>query len=349
MSHKVKLNPSGISLFHAEAFMKALFIGGTGTISSGCSKLAVEKGIELYLLNRGQSTHPVPKGAKVLTGDIRDPQSVRAALGDLEFDAVADFVAFTPDHIETDLDLFRNRTSQYIFISSASAYQTPPAGLPVTESTILDNPVWQYSRDKIACEERLVRTYREEKFPITIVRPSHTYNQTYIPIHGEWTTVDRMLRGEKVIVHGDGSSLWTLTHNSDFAKGFVGLLGNSHAIGEAFHITSDEWLSWNQIYEIMAAAAGVKAKIVHVPSDLINAYDPVWGNSLLGDKTHSFILDNSKIKRLVPDFKCTTPFSRGAEDIIAWHMADASRCKVNAEFNALCDRILKAYEAAWPE
>ncbi|MFZ3069939.1 MAG: NAD-dependent epimerase/dehydratase family protein, partial [Anaerolineaceae bacterium] len=331
-----------------EVDMKALFIGGTGTISSGCSKLALERGIDLYLLNRGQSIRPVPEGAKVLTADIRDPQSVRAALGGLEFDMVADFIAFKPDHIETDLELFRGRTSQYIFVSSASAYQTPPAVLPVTESTFLDNPVWQYSRDKAACEERLERAYREEKFPFTIVRPSHTYDQSYLPLHGEWTSVDRMLRGEPVIVHGDGSSLWTLTHNSDFAKGFVGLMGNSHAMGEAFHITSDEWLTWNQIYETVAAAAGVKAKLVHVPSDLIAAYDPVWGDSLLGDKTHSFILDNSKIKRVVPDFVCTKPFSRGAEEIIAWHMADASRRRVNAEFNGICDRILAGYARAWP-
>lgn len=328
--------------------MKALFIGGTGIISSGCAKLALERGIELTLLNRGQSIRPVPEGARVLTADIRDPQSVRDVLGDMAFDTVAEFTAFTPEHIETDLELFRGRTAQYIFISSASAYQTPPASLPVTESTLLDNPVWQYSRNKIACEERLVRAYREEKFPITIVRPSHTYDPCYVPIHGEWTTVDRMLRGEPVIVHGDGTSLWTLTHNSDFAKGFVGLMGNSHAIGEVFHITSDEWLTWNQIHEIIAEAVGVKPDIVHVPSDLIKAYDPIWGDSLLGDKTHSFILDNSKIKRLVPDFVCTKPFSRGAEEIIAWHLADPARQKVDEGFNAICERILAAYAKAWP-
>jgi len=328
--------------------MKALFIGGTGNISSACVELALSRGIEVTLLNRGTSGRPVPNGAQVLNGDIRDPQSVRAALGSRSFDVVAEFVAFTPAHIETDLELFRGRTGQYIFISSASAYQTPPASLPVTESTVLDNPYWQYSRDKAACEERLVRAYREEKFPITIVRPSHTYSAAYVPVHGEWTTIDRMLRGEPVIVHGDGTSLWTLTHASDFAKGFVGLMGNAHAIGESFHITSDEWLTWNQIHEILAAAAGVKATLVHVPSDLIAAYDPIWGESLLGDKTHSFILDNSKVKQLVPDFICTTPFSRGAEEIIAWHMADPARQRVDPAFNALCDRILQAYAKAWP-
>ena len=328
--------------------MKALFIGGTGNISSACAELALARGIEVTLLNRGSSGRSIPTGAQVLTADMRDPHAVQAALGSRSFDVVADFVAFTPGHIETDLELFRGRTGQYIFISSASAYQTPPASLPVTESTVLDNPYWQYSRDKAACEERLVRAYREEKFPITIVRPSHTYSAAYVPVHGEWTTIDRMLRGEPVIVHGDGTSLWTLTHSSDFAKGFVGLMGNAHAIGEAFHITSDEWLTWNQIHEILAAAAGVKPTLVHVPSDLIAAYDPIWGESLLGDKTHSFILDNSKVKRLVPDFICTTPFSRGAEEIIAWHMADPTRRKVDEAFNALCDRILQAYAKAWP-
>ncbi len=328
--------------------MKALFIGGTGNISSACVELALSRGIEVTLLNRGTSGRPVPNGAQVVNGDIRDPQSVRAALGSRSFDVVAEFVAFTPEHIETDLELFRGRTGQYIFISSASAYQTPPAILPVTESTVLDNPYWEYSRNKAACEERLVRAYREEKFPITIVRPSHTYSVPYVPVEGGWTTIDRMLRGEPVIVHGDGTSLWTLTHATDFAKGFVGLMGNAHAIGESFHITSDEWLTWNQIHEILAAAAGVKPTLVHVPSDLIAAYDKAWGESLLGDKTHSFILDNSKVKRLVPDFICTTPFSRGAEEIIAWHMADPARQQVDETFNALCDRILQAYAKAWP-
>ncbi len=329
--------------------MKALFIGGTGNISSACSKLALERGVELYLLNRGQSRRPLPEGARVINADIRDPNAAREALGSLRFDVVADFIAFTPQHIETDLQLFRGRTGQYLFISSASAYQTPPATLPVTEAAILDNPVWQYSRDKAACEERLLRAYREEKFPFTIVRPSHTYSEVYVPVHGNWTTIDRMLRGMPVIVHGDGTSLWTLTHSSDFAKGFVGLLGNSRAIGEAYHITSDEWLTWNQIHEILASAVGVQPRLVHVPSDLIAAYDPIWGESLLGDKAHSFILDNSKIKRVVPDFVCTTPFSRGAEEIIAWHRADPARQQVDENFNAICERILSAYAKAWPE
>ena len=329
--------------------MKVLFIGGTGTISTASTKLALARGFDLTLLNRGSESREVPDGARVINGDIRDLASARAAIGDERFDVVVDWVAFTPEHIETDLQLFQGRCGQYIFISSASAYQTPPATLPVRESTILDNPYWEYSRNKMACEERLQRAYREDKFPITIIRPSHTYDKYYLPIEGGWTVAERMLRGDKIIVHGDGTSLWTLTHSSDFAKGMVGLLGNDHALGESFHITSDEWLTWNRIHEIIAAALGVKADIVHIPSDLINAYAPDWGASLLGDKAHSFILDNSKIKRLVPDFVCTTPFSRGVEDIINWHMADASRRVVSKEFDALCGRMLEAYQQAWPK
>jgi len=329
--------------------MKVLFIGGTGIISSACSKLAVQQGINLYLLNRGQSIRPAVEGAAVLNGDIRDPQSARAAISGHTFDAVVDFIAFTPEHIESDLNLLRGLTGQYIFISSASAYQTPPAGMPVTESTLLDNPIWQYSRDKIACEERLVRAYREEKFPFTIVRPSHTYDCTLLPMEGGYTVVDRMLRGQPVIVHGDGTSLWTLTHHSDFARGFNGLLGNAHAIGEAYQITSDEWLPWNQIFEMVGHAFGTQAKITHVPSDLIAAYDAEWGAGLLGDKAHSMLFDNTKIKRLVPDFKCSVPFSRGVQEIAAWYNADPAHRQVDEAFNRQCDTILAAYQAAWPK
>jgi len=328
--------------------MKVLFIGGTGIISSACSQLAVERGVELYLLNRGQSVRPPVEGVRILSGDIRDPQSARVALGDLTFDAVVDWIAYTPAQVEVDLDLFRGRTGQYVFISSASAYQKPAAALPVTESTVLYNPIWPYSQNKIACEERLVRAYREENYPITIVRPSHTYDKTLVPFEGGWTVIDRMLRGKPVIVHGDGSSLWTLTHHADFARGFVGLLGNPRAVGDAFHITSDEWLTWNQVYEIMARAAGVQPNIVHVPSDLIAAYDLGWGHSLLGDKAHNGIFDNSKIKRMVPGFAAATPFVRGAEEIMAWHNADPARKNVDLKFDELCDRILAAYQGAWP-
>jgi nucleoside-diphosphate-sugar epimerase len=331
--------------------MKILFIGGTGIISSACSQLAIERGHELYLLNRGQTTkRPVARGAQVLHGDIRDRVSARAALGVHTFDAVVNWTAFTTDHIETDLDLFRDRTGQYVFISSASAYQTPPANVPVTESTPLANPVWLYSRNKIACEERLMRAYREEKFPMTVVRPSHTYDKTLSPIEGGYTVIDRMRKGRKVIVHGDGTSLWTMTHHKDFAKGFVGLLGNQHAIGDTFHITSDEVLTWNQIYLMMARAAGVDSpQLVHVPSELIAAYDKDWGDGLLGDKAHSMIFDNTKIKRLVPDYVAAIPFAQGAKEIVAWFDGDPANRVVDEKLNQTIDRILAAYESAWPK
>lgn len=329
--------------------MKALFIGGTGVISSACAQLAVERGVDLYLLNRGRSTRDAPAAATILTGDIRNKDAVRKALGDRTFDVVVDWVAFTPEQIETDLDLFRDRTKQYVFISSASAYQTPPAALPVTESTPLHNPYWQYSRDKMACEERLMQAYRQDSFPVTIVRPSHTYDHTMLPTHGQYTIVDRMRKGKNVIVHGDGTSLWTLTHHRDFARGFVGLLGHPQAIGDVFHITSDEVLTWNQIFEIVARAAGAKANIVHIPSDLIAAYDPRWGASLLGDKAHSMIFDNAKIRRIVPDFKATIPFARGAEEIIAWYDADPARQTVDEELNQTMDQIIAAYESSFPQ
>jgi nucleoside-diphosphate-sugar epimerase len=328
--------------------MKVLFIGGTGIISSACSQRAVESGLELYLLNRGQSQRPVPPEAHLLHADIHDRAAVLDALGDLQFDAVVNWIAFSPEQVQADIELFGGRTAQYIFISSASVYQTPPAHLPVTESTLADNPLWTYSQAKIACEQRLIDAYRRDKFPMTIVRPSHTYDRTLSPIHGGYTMIDRMRRGKPVIVHGDGTSIWTLTHNTDFAKGFNVLLGNPRAIGETFHITSDEWLTWNQIYEIMGRAAGVEPRLVHVPSELIAAYDPVWGDSLLGDKTHSMIFDNSKIKRLAPGFAAEVPFARGAKEIIAWFDEDPARRQVDPVFDELVDRIIAAYERAWP-
>jgi nucleoside-diphosphate-sugar epimerase len=330
--------------------MKILFIGGTGIISSACAQLAIERGHELYLLNRGQTTkRPVPQGAQVLHGDIRDRESARAALGDHKFDAVVDWIAFITDHIEIDLDLFRGRTGQYVFISSASVYQTPPANVPVVESTPLDNPVWLYSRNKIACEERLLRAYREEKFPTTVVRPSHTYDKTLCPIHGGYTMIDRMRKGLPVIVHGDGTSLWTMTHHKDFAKGFVGLLGQNRVIGDTFHITSDEVLTWDQIYRLMGRAAGIEApKLVHVPSELIAAYDKDWGDGLLGDKAHSMIFDNAKIKRLVPDFVAAIPFAQGAKEIVTWYDSDPANRVMDEKLNQTIDRILAGYKKAWP-
>ena len=323
--------------------MKVLFIGGTGVISSACTTLAINQGIELYLLNRGQTNRPIPEAVRILQGDIRDKNSALRALGNIVFDVVVDWIAFTTEHIEMDLELFRGKTSQYVFISSASAYQTPPVKLPVTESTPLCNPFWAYSQAKIACEDRLIKAYREEQFPITIVRPSHTYDQTSIPIEGQYTAVNRMRQGKKVIVHGDGTSLWVLTHHRDFAKGFIGLLGNSKAIGEIFHITSDELLTWNQIFEIIAHAAGTEAHIVHVPSEIIAKYNPNWGAGLLGDKTHSMIFDNSKIKSIVPDYAATIPFSFGVEEIIKWYDADPIRQVVDNELDQQMDKIIADY------
>lgn len=322
--------------------MRVLFIGGTGVISSACAELALARGIELTLLNRGKSAghHPVPAGAEVITADIRDRQAAEAALAGRRFDAVVNWVAFTPDHIETDLALFRGRTGQYVFISSASAYQRP-CSLPVTESTLLGNAVWQYSRDKIACEERLVRAYREERFPFTIIRPSHTYDRTKVPGGGGWTGVQRLRAGKAVVVPGDGTSLWVLTHAADLAKGLVGLLGNVQAVAEAFHITSDEVLDWNRIYAALAAAAGAELRLVHVPSEVIIRYHAQWGGGLLGEKTYSVYFDNSKIKRFVPDFAATTPFSAGAREIVAWYDADPARQVIDAEYDRVMDELIE--------
>ena len=330
--------------------MKVLFIGGTGIISSACAALAIERDVELFLLCRGRTaSRPAPRGAQMLHADIDDVAQVRHRLGDLRFDAVVNWIVFEPHQIERDLALFRGRTQQYVFISSASAYQTPPARLPITESTPLDNPFWEYSRNKIACEERLLRAYREEKFPMTIVRPSHTYDRTLLPTHGGYTVIDRMRRGKPVVVHGDGTSLWTLTHHRDFAKGLTGLLGHDGAIGESLHITSDEVLTWNQIHHLLARAAGAEARIVHVPSRVIASYDVDWGAGLLGDKTHSMIFDNTKIKRLVPEYRADIPFHRGAEEIMAWYDEDETRRRVDPKLDQLLDEMIAAHASAWPQ
>lgn len=328
--------------------MKALFIGGTGIISSACVDLAVARGIDVVLLNRGQGTRAIPQNVQVLHGDIRDKDATAKLLQGMTFDVVADFVAFTPDHVETDLGLFRERTRQYIFISSASAYQKPPLNWPTTESTPLRNPYWPYSQAKIACEDRLMAAYREEGFPVTIVRPSHTYDERSIPLDGGYTVINRMRAGKPVIVHGDGTSLWVLTHHRDFAKAFVGLLGNTHAIGEAIHITSDEVLTWNQIFETLAHAAGGQANLVHIPSERIAAYDARWGAGLLGDKSHSMIFDNTKVKRLVPDYVATIPFRQGAEEIMAWYDTHPEAQKVDAERDELVDKMIADYASVAP-
>lgn len=328
--------------------MKVLFIGGTGLISSACTQLAVERGVELFLLNRG-SRPDVPPGAHQLVADIRDPEATARALAGQQFDAVVDWIAYTPDEIERAIALFRGRTRQYVFISSASAYQRPVGHYLITEDTPLANPFWDYSRNKIACEERLLRAYRDEGFPITIVRPSLTYGDSQVPlVINSWqlpyTAVARMRQGKPLIVPGDGTSLWPITHNSDFAKGFVGLLGHQQAIGHAFHITTDEVLTWDQLYAATAAAAGVEAKLVHIASDFIAACLPDMAGSLLGDKVVSVIFDNSKIKRFVPDYCATTPFARGIERTIAWFDADPRRQQIDAEADRQWDRLIAAYE-----
>jgi nucleoside-diphosphate-sugar epimerase len=324
--------------------LKVLFIGGTGIISSGCAPFVVERGDELFVLNRGHTAaRALPAEARVLHGDVRDPASVRAALAGVEFDVVVDWVAFTPDQVRQDVDMFEGRIGQYVFISSASAYQTPPGRQPVLESTPLRNPFWQYSRDKIACEDLLTAAYRERGFPATVVRPSHTYDRTLVPFDGGWTVPARMRQGKEIVVHGDGTSLWTLTHHTDFARGFVPLLGHPRAVGDTFHITTDDFLTWNQIAEALAAAAGVPPRIVHVPSDAIAAADPEWGAGLLGDKAHSMIFDNSKLRGLVPDFRPTIPFEVGAREIVDWHDEDPARQQVDARLDAVMDRLVEKY------
>jgi nucleoside-diphosphate-sugar epimerase len=325
--------------------MRVLFIGGTGFVSTAVSRMAIAEGLELYLLNRGSRLAHLP-GSHGLTADIHRPEDVRAALQGLEFDVVVDWIAYAPDDIERDLALFRGRVKQYVFISSASAYQKPPAHYLVTESTPLHNPYWDYSRNKIACEERLMQAYLDEGFPVTIVRPSLTYDQNLPIAIGGWgcyTLADRLKSGRPIIVHGDGSSLFVVTHADDFGRGFLGLLGNERALGQAFHITSDEVLTWDQIYQTIAEALGVEAKIVHIPSDLIARVAPQLAGSLLGDKTWSVVFDNSKIKSFVPGFQATIPLRVGIRRALAWFAADESRRRIDEAVDSEMDRILRAY------
>lgn len=317
-----------------------LFIGGTGVISAAAAQRAVALGHRLTMLNRGRSTRPVPEGTEILTADVRDASAVRAALAGREFDAVADFITYTPDQAAASLDLFGGRTGQYVFISSASAYQKPPTRLPILESTPLKNPFWQYSRDKIACEELFYQAYREHDFPLTVVRPSHTYDRTKIAMVGGWTDIHRMRAGLPVMVHGDGTSLWTLTHSQDFAKAFVGLLGRPQAVGESYTITSDEYLPWNQIYRLFARAAGVaEPELVHVASETIAAHSDELGANLLGDRSHSVVFDNAKIKSLVPGFSATIPFADGAREIVQWYDSHPELQEVNQEYMELSDKL----------
>ena len=327
-------------------FMKVLFVGGTGFISTAVSRLALARGWELFLLNRGQR-HSNPPGCKSLVADINRPDEVRAAMGNIRFDVIVDWVAYTPADIERDLTLFRGRMGQYIFISSASVYQKPPAHYIITESTPLHNPHWEYSRNKIACEERLLRAFREEAFPVTIVRPSLTYDPQLPIAMGGWgcyTFCDRLKKGRPIIIHGDGSSLWVVTHAEDFGRGFLGLFGNTAALGHAFHITSDEVLNWNQIYATIAEAMGVEARVVHIPSEFIVKLAPNRTGDLIGDKTWSVVFDNTKIKAWVPGFQCVIPFRDGARRTLAGFEANPSRRRVDEAVNKEMDMILAAWE-----
>jgi len=327
--------------------MKILFLGGTGIISTACTRLAIARGFEVTLLNRSRR-ETIP-GARQLTADIGDAD-LAAKLARERWDVVVDFIAFDPAAIEQRIALFRDRVAQYIFISSASAYQKPLTHYLITESTPLANPFWEYSRNKIACEERLMRAYREASFPITIIRPSLTYGDTNVPLAiNSWTqsftAVARLRAGQPLIVPGDGLSLWTITHNTDFAKGLVGLIGHPGAIGHAFQITSDEALTWNQIYQATAEAAGVSApRLVHIASDFVCACDPDALGPLIGDKSNSAIFDNTKIQRFVPDFVATTRFRDGIAGTIRWFDADPSRQTVDREMSAKWDRLIAAYE-----
>ncbi len=321
--------------------MKVLFIGGTGVISSACSELAIKKGIDLYHYNRGKSFRKI-KGVKNIIGDIRDFKKSQELLKDYSFDVVVQFIGFKPDHIKNDIKLFTGKTKQYIFISSASAYETPPTRLPIKETTPLKNPYWKYSREKIACENLLLKEGYENYFPVTIVRPSHTYDKTLIPFEGGYTVLNRMKQGKKVVVHGEGTSIWTLTHHKDFAVGLVGLFGAERSLVETFHITSDEYMSWNRIYEIIADLLNVEPQLHHVPSKIIAKYLPEIGASILGDKAHSMIFDNSKIKSIVPEYSAKISFEEGAKEIIDWYNKPENQV-IDEKLDKTFDKIIKAY------
>ena len=327
--------------------MRVLFIGGTGNISIAATRLCAEQGIDLTLLNRGQRDVSLPDGVRQIQADIRDGAAAAEALRGEKFDVVVDWVAFVPEHVETDISLFAGSISHYVFISSATVYERPSPFFPTVEQAPLGNVHWQYARDKIACEERLRLEHKRSGFPATIVRPSYTYGGTWLPtaIEGQdYTIIERIRRGKKIIVPGDGESLWTMTHNSDFARALVGLLGNPAAAGESFHITSDEVLSWNQITETIAAAAGLEAEIAHIPSDFIAAVEPELGPGLFGDKAHSLVFDNSKIKRFVPGWEATVPFAEGVARSMKWFEGDPARQVIDEEWSAKLDRIVEAFE-----
>jgi len=334
--------------------MKILIIGGTGTISSAITRQLADGGHELWLLNRGNRKNEVPAGVRQVICDINDEDGVLRHVGNEQFDAVCEFIGYVPSEVERDIRLFRGRTRQYVYISSASAYNKPAASHVITEGTTLANPHWQYSRNKIACEEILMKAWRNDGFPFTIVRPSHTYCERSVPVSihgpkGSWQVLRRMLDGKRVLVQGDGSSLWTMTWNEDFARGFIGLLGNPKAIGEAFQITSDESLTWNQIYGSIARALGVAFRPYYVASDFIVAVSPKeWDfeGNLLGDKSVTVVFDCSKLKRAVPGFQTTTRFDEGVRRCVAHILAHPELQVEDPAFDEWCDRVIEAQEKA---
>jgi nucleoside-diphosphate-sugar epimerase len=335
--------------------MKALFVGGTGTISTAITRKLVDRGWELWLLNRGNRHSILPQGVNEINCDINNEEEAAAKIKDLNFDVIADFIIMTPQQAERDYRLFKGKTKQYIFISSASAYQKPPSSYRITEGTPHINPFWEYSRNKIACEEFFYHKYREEGFPITVVLPSHTYDERSVPLgihgkNGSWQTLKRMLEGKQVIIHGDGASLWTTTHSSDFAEAFIGLMGNIHALGEMVQITSDEVLTWNQIYGTVASILGVPLKPVHISSEFLNAAGPYdFQGSLIGDKANCAIFDNTKLKRLVPGFTALIRFDQGARKTIEYMLSHKECQKDDPDFDVWCDRLIEVRERALAE
>ena len=333
--------------------MKALFIGGTGTISTGITnKLAADGKWELYILNRGTSGVKVPDNVKVITADVNNEADVAEKIKDMQFDTVCDFIGFVPEQLERDYRLFKGKTKQFMYISSASAYHKPVAEYRITEGTALANPYWEYSRNKIACEDYLMKLYREEGFPVTIIRPSHTYCEKSVPlgVHGDkgsYQVLKRMMEGKQVIMHGDGTTLWTITFNSDFAKAFIGLMGNPHAIGEAFQITNDESLTWNQIHQIIADCLGVEFKPYYVSSDFLDAVsDYDFRGGLLGDKACTVVFDNTKVKRAVPDFVCTVSAKEGIKKTVDYILSHPECQEEDPEFDAWCDKVIAELEEA---
>lgn len=332
--------------------MKILIIGGTGTISTAISRRLAESGHELYLLNRGNSNDMLPSNIKFINADINNEKEAAEKLNGLSFDAVCDFIAFIKPQLERDYRLFNGRTKQFVFISSASAYNKLPSDYIITEGTSLANPYWEYSRNKIECEEYLMKMYRDNRFPVTIVRPSHTYCEKSVPLgvhgnNGSWQVIKRMLEGKPVIIHGDGTSLWTVTDSRDFATGFIGLLGNPHAIGEAFQITSDESLTWNQIYQKIADALGVELKPYYVSSEFLAAVsDYDFTGSLTGDKSNSVVFDNSKLKRAVPDFRTAIRFDEGIKRTVEYVLLHKECQTEDEEFDRWCDKVIATLENA---